>query len=169
MSALTLLSPEPKSVCILRWLQGSYSLEFLKKSWNLPNNFPDLEKVWKTEIKSGKNGKKHRVFFFSKLQQKCLRDFFSSSWSNHMFAAHYEKSFDPAFFKVSIDHLFDNREPGKKLLSGKSLEFWIQRSVRTLWLLIVKNCFKEQIYGPDYYVKRLLFNSVLIYYNAFFT
>ena len=53
-----------------------------------------------------------------------------------MFAAHYEKSFVPTFFKVSFDHLFRNRESGKKLLSGKSLEFWIQRSVRTLWLLI---------------------------------
>ena len=71
-----------------------------------------------------------------------------------MFAAHYEKSFVPAFStcKVSIDHLFYNRESGKKLLSGKSLEFWIQRSVRTLWLLILKNCLKEQICGPDNYV-----------------
>ena len=34
--------------------QGSYSLEFLKKSWNLPSNFSDQEKVWKMEIKSGK-------------------------------------------------------------------------------------------------------------------
>ena len=33
------------------------SLEFLKKSWNLPKNFPDLEKVWKIEIKSWKNYK----------------------------------------------------------------------------------------------------------------
>ena len=30
------------------------SLKFLKKSWNLPSNFPDLEKVWKTEKKPGK-------------------------------------------------------------------------------------------------------------------
>ena len=43
----------------------------------------------------------------------------------------------PAFFKVSIDHLFGNLESrkrnycyGKK--SEKSLEFWIQKSVRTL-------------------------------------
>ena len=40
------------------------------------------------------------------------------------------------FFKRSIDHLFDNLESGKKLLfwkkSGKSLEFWIQKFVRTL-------------------------------------
>ena len=73
-----------------------------------------------------------------------------------MFAAHYEnkKALFLRFFtrKVSIDNLFHNRESGKKLLSGKSLEFWIQRSVRTLWLLILKNCLKEQICGPDNYV-----------------
>ena len=43
------------------------------------------------------------------------------------FAAHSEKSFVPAFFKVS----FDNLESGKKNCcfrkkSGKSLDFWIQ-------------------------------------------
>ena len=48
------------------WNQGVYirkefnspgfvqSLEFLKKSRNLQSNFPDLEKVWKIEIKSRK-------------------------------------------------------------------------------------------------------------------
>ena len=30
------------------------------------------------------------------------------------FAAHHEKSFVPAFFKVSVDHLFDNLESGKR-------------------------------------------------------
>ena len=30
------------------------SLEFLKMSSNLPSNFPDLEKVWKIEVKSWK-------------------------------------------------------------------------------------------------------------------
>ena len=54
-----------------------------------------------------------------------------------LFATHHEKSFVPAFFTVSIDHLFDNLECekrnycfGKK--SVKSLECWIQKSVRTL-------------------------------------
>ena len=46
------------------------SLEFLEKSWNLPSNFPDLEKVWKIEIKSWKNGKKSWVFFES--CNKCI-------------------------------------------------------------------------------------------------
>ena len=33
-----------------------------------------------------------------------------------MFAAHHEKSFVPAFFKVSIDHLFDNLESEKEII-----------------------------------------------------
>ena len=70
------------------WTGSIQSLEFLKKSWNLPSNF----QTWK----------------------KLLR-----------------------FFKVCIDHLFGNLESrkrnycyGKK--SGESLEFWIQKSLRTL-------------------------------------
>ena len=39
------------------------SLEFLRKCWNLPSNFPDLEKVWKMEIKYGKIVKSLEVFF----------------------------------------------------------------------------------------------------------
>ena len=67
----------PKSVLHFRsfWFaykpQGSYSLEFLSI------NFPDMEKVWKTEIKSGKMGKS--LEFFSKLQQPCfIRNYFFS-------------------------------------------------------------------------------------------
>ena len=52
-----------------------------------------------------------------------------------MFAAHYE-SFVPAFFKVSIDHLFDNLDSEKKSLFWKKrlgkVEFWIQKPVLTL-------------------------------------
>ena len=47
-----------------------------------------------------------------------------------------KKSYVPAFFKVSIDHQFDNRESGKESIvwkkSRNSLEIWIQKSVRTL-------------------------------------
>ena len=55
-----------------------------------------------------------------------------------MFAARREKDFVPTFSKVSTDHLVDNLESEKrnycfaKKKSGKSLEFWIQKSVRTL-------------------------------------
>ena len=60
-----------------------------------------------------------------------------------MFAAHHEKSFVP-FFKVSIDHLFDDLELGKRNYcfekrSGKSLEFWIQKSVRSLMTVLLSS------------------------------
>ena len=51
-------------------------------------------------------------------------------------AVHHENCSVPAFFKVSIDHQFDNRESGKESIvwkkSRNSLEIWIQKSVRTL-------------------------------------
>ena len=62
------------------------SLEFLKKSWNLPSvHFPVLQKVWKVELKSGKMLKSFE--FYSKLQQAgfmCNFFFcnFFSFWSN---------------------------------------------------------------------------------------
>jgi len=72
------------------------SREFLKKSWNFPSNFSDPEKVWKTEIKSGKMVKSRE--FFSKLQQvlyKWIFCRFGQILSNlaRMFAAHHEKDF----------------------------------------------------------------------------
>ena len=54
-----------------------------------------------------------------------------------MFAAHHEEKLcSSVSYKVSIDHLFDNLESGKRnncfgKKSGKSLEFWTQKSVRT--------------------------------------
>ena len=50
------------------------SLEFLKKSCNLPSNFPDPGKVWKIEVKSWKNGKKPCVFL--KAVQEVLQKWF---------------------------------------------------------------------------------------------
>ena len=73
-------------------------------------------------IKSGKNDKKSSVFLS---YDKC---FFGSGQIlfnlTHMPAEHHEKSVVPAFLKVSIDHLFDNLESGKKkiIVLGKSLE-----------------------------------------------
>ena len=84
-------------------------------------------------IKSGKNDKKSSVFLS---YDKC---FFGSGQilfnPTHMPAEHHEKSVVPAFLKVSIDHLFDNLESGKKKnycfgkKSGKSLGFWIETSL----------------------------------------
>ena len=107
------------------WLtlhQSSYSLEFLKKSGNLPSNFPDREKVWKIEIKSGKNGQKSWVFFPKLLQvlYKWNVFCFGQILFNlvRTFEVHREKAFNcPCFSKVNIDHLlsiFDNVESGKR-------------------------------------------------------
>ena len=53
------------------------------------------------------------------------------------FVVHYEKILVPAFFKVSVDHLFDNLESVKRIYcfgkkSGKGLEIWFQKCIRTL-------------------------------------
>ena len=52
----------------------------------------------------------------------------------------HEKSLVPGFFKVSVDHLSGNLESGKVNYclgkkAGKSLEFWIQKSVRTVTII----------------------------------
>ena len=106
------------------------SLEFLpvKKSGNLPSNFPDLEKDWKMEFKSGKMGKSLDTFFVL-VKSYSL---FSLRWQRIV-----TKTLFLPFLEVSIDHLFDNLESGKRKYyfgkkSGKRPEFWIQKSVRTL-------------------------------------
>ena len=69
----------------IKCLRGSCeSHEFLKKSWNLHSNFPELEKVWKKEVKSGKmvififirGILLNQSFFFPKLQQVPYKLFF---------------------------------------------------------------------------------------------
>ena len=116
------------------------SLEFLKKSWNLSSNFLDLEKVWKIEMKSTKI-----QCFFSKLQQmlyKWIFFHFCQILFNlvHMFAAHPEKSFVPALWNRWSIEFLTTLSLGKKNFfwkkSGKSLEFWIQKSVRTLYFFL---------------------------------
>ena len=74
------------------------ALHRVLNSWNLPGNFPDLEKVWKIEVKSWKNGKKS-WFFFGKLQQVLHKGFFFFMWvkSYSISPACHWKSFVPAF------------------------------------------------------------------------
>ena len=73
--------------------QGSYqSLEFLRKSWNLPSNFLDLEKVSKMEITSGKMAKGLHSFCFGQILFKLA----------HMFPAHHEKSFAVVFLRCLL-------------------------------------------------------------------
>ena len=112
------------------------SLEFLKKSWNLPCNFLDLEKVWKIEIKSGKNSK-----FFFKATTSALQVKFLSCWSNHFQSCLYVcsasliKLCSCSYFKVSTAHLFDKCESEKRSYCfGKSLE--------KIWNFGSKNLFK---------------------------
>ena len=135
------------------------SCEFLRKSWNLPSNFPDLEKVWKMEIKSGKMVKSLE-FFLMQLYKWNLFCFGQILFNLAlMFAVHCEKNFVPAFFKkkwkVCLDHLFDNLESGKinycfGKKCGKSLELWIQKSVRTM-------CNRSDLFFFFFYYSVLLF------------
>ena len=67
------------------------------------------DKVWKS-------GKKSSVYFkaTSALEVKCFGQILFNL--AHVFAAHHAKSFVPAFFYVSIDHLFDNLESEKEII-----------------------------------------------------
>ena len=85
------------------WLGFVQSCEFLKKSWNLSNNFPDLEKVWKM-VKS-------LEFFFLQLYKWNLFCFCQILFN--LTLTFCVKKLCSCIFKVCIDHLFDNRESGK--------------------------------------------------------
>ena len=102
------------------------SLEFVKKAWNLSSNFPNLEKVCNIDISSGKIVCLF-VFFFTATGSALRLNFFR--WSNLFQSRSYVCSalwmLCSCVFKVSIDHLFDNLESGKKIIvlekkSGKS-------------------------------------------------
>ena len=100
----------------------------MKKSGNLPSNFPDLEKDRNMELKSGKMVKSLDIFFVLVK---------SYSMSSLRLQRIVKKALFLPFLEVSIDHLFDNLESGKKNYyfgkkSGKRPEFGIQKSVRTL-------------------------------------
>ena len=90
------------------------------------------DKIWK-------NGKKSWVFF-SKLQQvfyKCFIFSFVVLVKSYSISSSWKTSF--------VFHLFDNLESGKrndcfgKIKCGKSLECWIQISVRTLSIVNMAN------------------------------
>ena len=55
-----------------------------------------------------------------------------------MIAAHYKKTFVPTFFKVSINHLFHNRESGKKIIVWKKS-----------WILDPKICTNPVAFNPQ--------------------
>ena len=155
-SADNLKNTSPQSVLHLTgFIQ---SLEFLKKSWNLPSNFPDLEKVWKMEIKFGK------MFFFSfkAIAGALWVHFFSVGQILFNCSASWKKPLFLRFFKGFYWSHFDNLESGKRKYccgkkSGKSLEFWIQKSVQTLT--------SAHHTGMWYYSARTLFWQLSIDHN----
>ena len=124
------------------------SLEFLKKSWNLPSNFPDLEKVSKIEIESGKNGKK----FFWKVQQVLLH------WNFSLVGLVKSYLISPVCLQCILDKAlfvpflrsplmltyFDNLEFRKRNYSfAKSLEKILNFGSKNLykpWKLSLSNC-----------------------------
>ena len=114
----------------IKCLWGSCeSHEFLKKSWNLHSYFPELEKVWKIEVKSGKmvififiRGillNQSFFFSFSKLQQLPYKLFFIvlvKSYSiSRVYCSASWKKLCSYVFEVCIDSLFDNLGSRKKL------------------------------------------------------
>ena len=85
----------------------------MKKSWNLPSSFPDLEKVLKMEMKSEKMVKR-RVFFW---RQHVNEIFFVLVKSYSISSIHLQHVMKKALFlhfKVYVDHLFDNLKSGKR-------------------------------------------------------
>ena len=87
-----------------------------------------------------KNSFKHSVRFSWNWNLKLLvlRNFFFVLFKCYsIFSVCLQRTMKKAaFFKVSIDHLFKNPESRKRNCcfekkSGKSVEFWIQKSVRT--------------------------------------
>ena len=108
----------------------------MKKAWNLPSNFPDLEKVWKTEKKPGKKIVKR---FFWKLQQVLYKwNFFLLVKSYSILPVHVrlQRIVDKALFLLFLRSLL------RTYLITLSLEreilFWkkcgkkIQKSVQSL-------------------------------------
>ena len=78
-----------------------------------------------------------RTTFTWTIKLNLLLKFFFLLVKSYSIAAHHEKSFVPASFKGFYWSHFDNLESGKRKYcsgkkSGKSLEFRIQKSVRTL-------------------------------------
>ena len=110
------------------------------------NSWKSLEicpaKVCKMEIKSGKMVKSLE-FFFSKLQQ-IYKWFFVLFWSNLIQSQLYdERSFIPAFLKVSVDHI----------VWKKKLLFWKKRLKKVL------SFGSKNLYEP--WTKKLMYYSLL--------
>ena len=97
------------------------SVEFLKKSWNLLSNFPDMEKVWKMEIKSGKIVKS--LEFFSKLRQLLYNLFWFWSNLNRSRPYVWKKALFMRFlWSLLITYLINSSVEKESIVLEKSLE-----------------------------------------------
>ena len=108
-------------------------LQFFKKAWNLPSNFPDLEEVWKVETKSGKMVNNILSSFQS--CKKCFLVKFLCCFGQYDSTSLARLDCigkKPLFLRflrsAYIDHLLDNLESGGRSYcfrkkSGRSLEF----------------------------------------------
>ena len=141
---------------LIRNKQDLYSLEFLHKSWNLRSNFTDLEKVWKIEIKSWKNGK-IPVFFFQSYN-KWFKSVFFLFCSNVIQSCPYVCSapWKTLVFLRFLRSLFKNLSLEKEITvlkkSLESVEFWVQKSVRTLNKRFSSFiCYRERALINDYF------------------
>ena len=99
----------------------------MKRSWNLPSNFPDPEKVWKIEIKSGRM-LKSLEFFFSKLQQVLYKVVFVLVKSYSISPVCLQRPTQKALFR-HFSPIWKSWVWKKKLLFGK-----------TSWILDPKIC-----------------------------
>ena len=139
------------------------SLEVLKKSWHLPSNFPDLEKVWKMEIKSGKmlffQATASALHFISEIFVVLVKSY-SISPVRLQRIMKWKALFLRFFFKVYIDHLFDNLESGKR---SHCFEITVWKNS---WILKPKNCTNlEDIMAaraePEQWVSLYVFGKLL--------
>ena len=129
------------------YAQGSYiSLEFLRKHWNLPSNFPNLEKVWRMETKSGKMVKSLEFIFIGTASKGSFIFF----WSNHIQSCPYillcivRKALSLFFLRsVLIRYLIT-----LSLIWKKKLLFW-KKVWKRSWILDPKICTNPVCCWPD--------------------
>ena len=117
-------------VCTESWILEKV-LKFAQQFSRLGKSLENRNKVWKKMVKS--------LEVFWKLEQVHYKSNFFPVGQivfnfTCMFAVHRWKGFVSGFFKVYIDHLFDNLESGKRnYCFGKSLEKLLNSGSKNLY------------------------------------
>ena len=90
-------------------------------------------------------GKTRKIYFCQSYNNKWIFFRFGQILFNlaRTLAVHHERSFVPVFFGVSIDHLFDNLESGKRNPRLLLLLFW-----KNVWTEKVMNFGSKNLYKP---------------------